>query len=114
MGVAQCARTERELHARGLNDPRTCEERMPAKSKNTQRNKAPKTQRRAHVASPPTNVDLRAGEAAQLARREPVVTLSRGDTQLSHSVDAMERAIAKEDAKIIAKASARALRRGLH
>jgi hypothetical protein len=29
-------------------------------------------------------------------------------------MDAMEKAIAKEDAKIIAKASARALRRGLH
>ena len=87
---------------------------MPAKSKNTQRNKASKTQRRAPVASPPPDVDLRAGEAAQVARREPVVTLSRTDTQRSRSVDAMEKAIAKEDAKIIAKASARALRRGLH
>ena len=87
---------------------------MPAKAKNSQRNKLAKTQRRAHVAPPPADLDLRAGETAQLARREPVVTMSRGDTPRSRAVEAMEKAIAKEDAKIIAKASARALRRGLH
>jgi hypothetical protein len=67
---------------------------MPAKPKNTQRDAC--------------------NETAQLARREPVVKRSRADTPRSRSVEAMEKAIAKEDAKIIAKASARALRRGLH
>jgi hypothetical protein len=40
--------------------------------------------------------------------------MSRADAPRSRGGDAIERAIAKEDAKIIAKASARALRRGLH
>jgi hypothetical protein len=68
---------------------------MPAKPKITQR-------------------DLRTDETAQLARREPVVTMPRADARPSRSFDAIDKAIAKEDAKIIAKASARALRRGLH
>ena len=61
-----------------------------------------------------TNVDLHAAEGAQVAHRESVVKLPRADTARSRGMDAMEKAIAKEDAKIIAKASARALRRGLH
>jgi hypothetical protein len=87
---------------------------MPAKSKNTPRNKAAKSQRHADAASPATDVDLCTGENARHARREPVVTMARADAPRSHSIEAMERAIAKEDAKIIARASARALRRGLH
>jgi len=59
-------------------------------------------------------VDVRANDSAQLTHREPVVAMSRADASRSRGVDAIERAIAKEDAKIIAKASARALRRGLH
>ena len=86
---------------------------MPVKRKSTPRGKAAKSQRRAPVAAPRTDVDLRANESAQLTRREPVVTMSRADAPRSRG-DAIERAIAKEDAKIIAKASARALRRGLH
>ena len=87
---------------------------MPAKAKNAQRNKAAKSQRRAPMTAARTNVDMHAGESAPVARHEPVVSLSRSETTRSRSMDAMERAIAKEDAKIIAKASARALRRGLH
>jgi hypothetical protein len=86
---------------------------MPAKVKSTQRSKAAKSPRRTPVAAR-TNVDLHAGESAQVARRESVVKLPRAEGARSRGVDAMERAIAKEDAKIIAKASARALRRGLH
>ena len=86
---------------------------MPVKRKSTPRGKAAKSQRRAPVAAPRTDVDLRANESAQLTRREPVVAMSRADAPRSRG-DAIERAIAKEDAKIIAKASARALRRGLH
>jgi hypothetical protein len=84
---------------------------MPAKIKHTQRNKAAKSQRRATLAAPRTNADLRAGEDAQVARREPVVAMTRAEAARSRSVDAIEKTIAKEDAKIIAKASARALRR---
>jgi hypothetical protein len=87
---------------------------MPAKPKITQRNKASGSQRRAPIPASRTDGDLRAGENTQAALRDPVVTLSRTDARQSRSVDAMEKAIAKEDAKIIAKASARALRRGLH
>ena len=87
---------------------------MPAKVKNTPRNKTAKSQRRTTLAAPRTNVDVHPGETAHVARREPVVTLSRSDASRSRGVDAMEKAIAKEDAKIMAKASARALRRGLH
>jgi len=87
---------------------------MPVKRKSTPRGKAAKSQRRAPVAAPRTDVDLRANESTQLTRREPVVTMSRADAPRSRGGDAIERAIAKEDAKIIAKASARALRRGLH
>lgn len=86
---------------------------MPAKAKNAQRSKAAKSPRRAPVAAR-TNVDLHAAEGAQVAHRESVVKLPRADTARSRGMDAMEKAIAKEDAKIIAKASARALRRGLH
>ena len=86
---------------------------MPAKVKNAQRNKS-KTQRRAPIATTRTDVDLRAGDNPQVARREPVVTLTRSEGSRARGIDAMEKAIAKEDAKIIAKASARALRRGLH
>ena len=87
---------------------------MPAKTKTTQRNKAAKSQRRAPIPSPRADVDLRAGEDAQLGRHEPGVKLSRADAPRSRGTGALEKAIAKEDAKIIAKASARALRRGLH
>ena len=86
---------------------------MPAKAKSTQRSKAAKSPRRAPVAAH-TNVDVQTGEGGQVARREPVVALPRPDSARSRSTEAMERAIAKEDAKIIAKATARALRRGLH
>ena len=86
---------------------------MPAKVKNARRNKTAKPQTRATMPSPRTNADLRGEEHALGARREPVVTMSRADVPRSR-MDAMEKAIAKEDAKIIAKASARALRRGLH
>jgi hypothetical protein len=86
---------------------------MPAKLKNAQRGKAAKSPSRAPVTAR-TNVDLHAGEGAQVARRESVVKLPRADAARSRGMDAMEKAIAKEDARIIAKASARALRRGLH
>ena len=86
---------------------------MPAKVKNARRNKTAKPQPRATVPSSRTNADLRGEEHASAVRREPVVAISRADVPRPH-MDAMERAIAKEDAKIIAKASARALRRGLH
>ena len=87
---------------------------MPAKVKNAQRNKAAKPQRHAPIPASATEVDLLAAENAQLARREPVVSMPRADAARSRSIEAMEKAIAKEDAKIIAKASARAIRRGLH
>lgn len=86
---------------------------MPAKAKNTQRSKPAKSQRRAQIARA-TDVDMRAGDHTPVARREPVVALPRADAPRQRGMDAMEKAIAKEDAKIIAKASARALRRGLH
>ena len=87
---------------------------MPAKDKNTPRSKAAKPQRGAAMPAPPADVDLCAGENAQFTQREPVVAISRAEASDTLGVDAMERAIAKEDAKIIAKASARAIRRGLH
>ena len=87
---------------------------MPVKRKSTPRGKAAKSQRRAPLAAPRNDIDMRANESAQLTRREPVVAMSRTDASRSRGVDAIEKAIAKEDAKIIAKASARALRRGLH
>ena len=87
---------------------------MPVKRKSTPRGKAAKTQRRAPMTAPRTAVDMRANEPTQVTRREPVVAMSRTDASRSRGVDAIEKAIAKEDAKIIAKASARALRRGLH
>lgn len=87
---------------------------MPAKRKSTSRGKAAKSQRRAPVAAPRPEVDVRGNESAQLARREPVVTMTRAESSRARGIDAIEKAIAKEDAKIIAKASARALRRGLH
>ena len=87
---------------------------MPAKTKTPQRNKAASSQRRAPVAAQRADVDVRAGEDAHVARPEPGVKLSRADPPRSRGTGAIERAIAKEDAKIIAKASARALRRGLH
>ena len=87
---------------------------MPGKAKNALRNKTPKSERRASVPAPRTNVDVHAAANAPVARREPVVSMSRTDAPRARGVDAMERAIAKEDAKIIAKASARAIRRGLH
>jgi hypothetical protein len=87
---------------------------MPAKVKNARRSKTAKPQRRTPaLPSPRTDADLRGEDRAPAARREPVVTMSRTDVPRSR-MDAMEKAIAKEDAKIIAKASARALRRGLH
>ena len=86
---------------------------MPAKPKNGQRKPA-KAQQRAPIAVPPTEVDVRANESAHLARGERVVKLSRADSPRSRGIDAIDKEIAKEDARIIAKASARALRRGLH
>jgi hypothetical protein len=87
---------------------------MPAKAKTAQqRSKAAKSPRRA-PASARTNVDLHAGEGGQVARREPMLPPARGEGARARGVDAMDKAIAKEDAKIIAKASARAIRRGLH
>jgi len=87
---------------------------MPAKSKIRQRAKASKSQRRAPLPAPPANVDLHADDTPQVVRREPVVGMPLTDAPRPRSMDATERAIAKEDARIIAKASARALRRGLH
>jgi hypothetical protein len=101
------------LHVRTLNNV-TGEEFMPGKRKSTPRGKAAKSQRRAPMTAPQSDVDMRANEAAQVTRREPVVAMSRADASRSRGLDAIEKAIAKEDAKIIAKASARALRRGLH
>jgi hypothetical protein len=92
----------------------TGEDFMPVKRKSTPRGKAAKSQRRAPLAAPRNEIDMRANESAQLTRREPVVAMSRADASRSRGLDAIEKAIAKEDAKIIAKASARALRRGLH
>ena len=87
---------------------------MPAKPKTArQRSKAAKSPRRAPV-SERTNVDVRAGEGGQVVRRSPVLPPTRGEGARARRVDALEMAIAKEDAKIIAKASARAIRRGLH
>jgi hypothetical protein len=106
-------RAEQVLHVGASNDV-TREEFMPGKAKNALRNKTPKSQRRVPVPAPRTNVDVHATANAPVARREPVVSMSRKDAQRSRGMDAMERAIAKEDAKIIAKASARAIRRGLH
>jgi hypothetical protein len=111
--VAHRANAERVLHVCMLNNV-TGEDFMPVKRKNTPRGKAAKSQRRAPIPAPRTEIDVRANESAQLTRREPVVAMSRADTARSRGVDAIEKAIAKEDAKIIAKASARALRRGLH
>ena len=87
---------------------------MPAKPKSTANNKAAKSQRRVPIWAPPTDIDLRGAESALVARHEPVVTLSHAEAPRPVSVEAMDKAIAKEDAKIIAKASARAIRRGLH
>jgi hypothetical protein len=101
------------LHACMVNNE-TGEDFMPVKRKSTPRGKAAKSQRRAPLAAPRNEIDMRANESAQLTRREPVVAMSRADASRSRGLDAIEKAIAKEDAKIIAKASARALRRGLH
>jgi len=87
---------------------------MPVKRKSTPRGKAAKSQRRASIAAPRSDIDMRGDEGRQVARREPVVAMSRTDQSRTRGIDAIEKAIAKEDAKIIAKASARALRRGLH
>ena len=87
---------------------------MPLKRKSTPRGKAAKSQRRASIAAPRSDFDLRGDEGGHVARPEPVVAMSRTDPSRSRGIDAIEKAIAKEDAKIIAKASARALRRGLH
>jgi len=87
---------------------------MPVKRKSTSRSKTAKSQRRTPIAGARSDVDMRANESAPLTRREPVVAMKRGDSSRTRGIDAIEKAIAKEDAKIIAKASARALRRGLH
>ena len=86
---------------------------MPAKPKNTQRSKTEEAPVRAPIA-PSTDVDLLGNESSHVVRHEPVVALPLAEAPCPISLDAMEQAIAKEDAKIIAKASARALRRGLH